>query len=99
MAWKGTERRKNTRGDFPIKVFIYSPAGGIISTYTKDISEKSVGVRLEEKLEKGVIVKLELYFEDSTISREGKVLWVKENIKEGKITFDMGIEFIEADSE
>lgn len=96
MDWEGKERRKFVRGDLPCKVFIYVPQGHIISSYTEDISQGGARVLLEERLDVGSFIAVEIYSDEEPLIRKGKVVWVKEKQgtnRLGTAWFDTGIEF------
>ena len=89
MKWKGPEKRRFTRGDFPCQVYIYTPDQKILSVFTEDISLGGIGVLLEEKLEEGAGVNVESHLLDGLVTRKGKVVRIQE--QDGQ--FFTGIEY------
>ena len=88
--WRGEEKRRFTRGDFPCKIYLYTPDQRIISLYTKDISRGGVGLMLDEKLDEGAVVNVESFLLDEHVTRKGKIVRVQE--QDGQ--YFIGIEFI-----
>lgn len=96
MTWDGTQRRKFVRGAIPFKLLIYTPEGHVLSTYTQNVSRIGVQVVIDEKLEIGSRITVDLYLEEESTKCEGRVVWVreKENPHDKEtFLFETGIEF------
>ena len=101
MLWKGMDRRRFPRANFPCLIRILQQGKGAdpILTHTEDISLGGVGVCIPNELElfEQIMIELDLIDGESPISCHGKVMWVVQH----KITdpikkpfFDTGIEFV-----
>jgi len=102
MLWKGMDRRRYPRANFPCLIRILQLGKGVepILTHTEDISIGGVGVSIPEELElfEPIMIELDLIDGEPPISCHGKVLWVvtsrSSDVKK-KSFFDTGVEFID----
>ena len=102
MLWKGMDRRKFPRANFPCLIRILQQGKGAdpILTHTEDISIGGLGVSIPEELElfEPIMIELDLIDGEAPISCHGKVLWVvpSKNLNVTKKPFfDTGIEFVD----
>lgn len=102
------ERRKFTRIKLKFKIIIAcdgrvlfgTPDNYGFHTFTENLSEDGVMVKLEQQLSDAAIVKLDLFItEKIPFKCKGSVIWTKkvnpENTKPD--TFETGIKFVELD--
>lgn len=103
-----SERRKYVRIMLKYKIIIVcdgkvlfgSPEDYVFHTFTENLSEDGVMVKLEQQLSNAAIVKLKLFVtENIPFECKGSIIWVKkvnpENTKPD--IFETGIKFIELD--
>ncbi|MFA5271901.1 MAG: PilZ domain-containing protein [Candidatus Omnitrophota bacterium] len=98
IDYRGIEKRRFIRAQFPCVIKIYTLHEHIITTHTENISAGGVRVIIEEKLEIGSTVGLQIQIRDHTVSCKGRVVWVvdkKSPYKQGVGYQDTGIEFYE----
>ena len=98
MNWDGLDRRRFVRGVIPFKVFIHLPGDKVINGYADDFSQVGMRISLQDQLEVGSIINLEIYlYEDADpISCQGKVIWVKQkssSLDKDVYLFETGIDF------
>jgi len=82
------------------KVLLGSPDGYVFHTFTENLSEEGVMVKLEQKLSGAAIINLSLFItEKFPFKCKGSVAWAKkvnpENTKPD--VFETGIRFVELD--
>lgn len=101
MLWKGQDRRRFPRSNFPCLIRIQQQGKGAepILTHTEDMSVGGVGVSIPLELElfEPVMIELDLIDGDVPICCFGKVLWVVPARKDDgseKVFFDTGLEFV-----
>ncbi len=97
------ERRKYARLTVPLEVN-YSIEGkdnAQYKTVAKNISPNGAMLSMEGELPKGAILDLEIKIPDSPkpIPVKVRVVWSKEESREGKKTYHAGLEFIEIPEE
>ncbi|MBF0122746.1 MAG: PilZ domain-containing protein [Candidatus Omnitrophica bacterium] len=104
MLWKGMDRRRFPRANFPCLIRILQQGKGVapILTHTEDISIGGVGVCIPDELElfEAIMIELDLIDGETPVSCHGKVMWVvqhKSSESTKKPFFDTGIEFITMD--
>ncbi|MCM8786927.1 MAG: PilZ domain-containing protein [Candidatus Omnitrophica bacterium] len=100
MSWEGIEKRRFVRANYPCRVIIYAPQTHTIFTHTENIGGGGIRVIIEEKLNIGEMVGLELYLfeEKEPILCKGRVVWVVEKesrYRKNLFFFDTGLEFSE----
>lgn len=98
--WRKDERRSAERLDasLEVKYFINGKSADVKSV---DISAKGIKLTLDEKIEKGVLLRLEIKIPDSghVVRANGEVAWSREAVEDetasgGKRFFNTGIKFI-----
>jgi len=98
MEWKGEERRRFPRANFPCKITVVSPIR-YLNSHTDNISEGGIRVLLEEKLSPYSIVGIEIFVDKGkSIRCKGRIVWVKEKVnplENTPVMYDTGIEFAE----
>jgi len=96
MNWKGTEKRRFVRVEYPCQITIRYE-NNIITTYSENISEGGIRAILEEKLETHSFVNLEISgVKKEAIFCKGEVRWVTERETPGRAPlsfYDTGIQF------
>lgn len=100
MSWEGIEKRRFVRANFPCTIVIHAPKEHTVSTHTENIGAGGIRVLIEERLDIGVIVGLEIYLYEARepVICQGKVVWLvqKESLyRKHLIFFDTGFEFHE----
>ena len=98
MSWEGLETRRFVRANFPCEIVIFAPKQHTVSTHTENIGAGGVRVIIEERLDIGSLVRLQLYLYEETepIVCEGKIVWMVEKesrYRKNLVFFDTGIEF------
>ncbi|MCM8819248.1 MAG: PilZ domain-containing protein [Candidatus Omnitrophica bacterium] len=98
MSWEGVEKRRFVRANYPCRIVIYTPKEHTIFTHTENVGAGGIRVIIEEKLNIGEIVGLELYLfeEKEPIPCKGRVVWVVEKesrYRKNLFFFDTGFEF------
>ncbi|MFA5008147.1 MAG: PilZ domain-containing protein [Candidatus Omnitrophota bacterium] len=102
MYYDGVEKRKFIRVRFPCKILMYNFPEHTISTHTENISAGGVRVIIEEKIEIGAFVGIEVHLNENKIACKGKIVWVvdkKSPYRKGVFYHDTGIEFYEIGSQ
>ena len=98
MEWKGEERRRFPRANFPCKITVVSPIR-YLNSHTENISEGGIRVLLEEKLSPYSVVGVEIFVDKGkSIKCKARIVWVKEKInplEKVPVMYDTGVEFIE----
>lgn len=98
IDYRGIEKRRFIRAQFPCIIKIYTFHEHIITTHTENISAGGVRVIIEEKLEIGSTVGLKIQIKNYTVSCKGRVVWgvdKKSPYKQGVAYQDTGVEFYE----
>ena len=96
--WEGPERRSVERFDITLDVR-YFMDGGSAGTKSVDISTKGIRLLLDEKLEKGMPIKMEIKLPSQTdiIKVQGDIVWTEESPEDEKDSekrmFNTGIKF------
>lgn len=97
-GYKGQEKRKFLRVRLPCRIAIFNFPERSISAHTENISAGGVRVIMEERMEMGSTVGLEIHLNEKLISCKGKIVWVvdkKSHFKKNVCYYDTGIEFCE----
>lgn len=97
--WSGAERRSVDRYNVSLLVKYYMN-GTALDVKAKDISSRGIRLLLDEKIENGTSLRLEISLpgKDGVLKGRGKVVWVEE-AKEDEATspkrlFNTGIKFV-----
>ncbi len=88
----GSEKRKFVRAMVHCEIFIRSSSEHSIITYTENIGEEGIRVKIKKRLVNFSIVDLELQIENEKIVTIGKILYTV-NLKENPLYYATGIEF------
>jgi c-di-GMP-binding flagellar brake protein YcgR len=96
--WKGDERRGSERLNVSLEVK-YFINGKTANVKSMDISASGIRLTLDEKMERGTILRLEIKMpgQNRIIKASGEIVWSKEAAEEGKATkrlFNTGIKFL-----
>ncbi|MBI4395322.1 MAG: PilZ domain-containing protein [Candidatus Omnitrophica bacterium] len=97
MAWSGLDQRVFPRVSARCDITIHDRIGGKIKTKTQNLGAGGACVILNRELEKLSQVRLRLMLEDpdQPIECDGRVVWmVRSKEPSGKVSFDVGIEFL-----
>jgi len=96
--WSGNERRSVDRLDISLQVK-YIANGATLSTRSADISAMGIRLLLDEKIEKGSSLRMEIKLPDESylIRASGEVVWAEESKEDEKTSvkrfFNTGIKF------
>lgn len=96
--WNGTERRSLMRLNVSLEVKYFTNSKPIYAK-SVDISTKGIRLLLDEKIEKGTPLRLEIKLpgEEHLIKARGDVVWTEESIEDEKESakrlFNTGIQF------
>lgn len=98
MAWAGLDQRVFPRVSARCNISIRGEMGGGIEAKTQNLGAGGVCVILNRELEKLSQVHLRLSLEEAEppIECDGRIVWMVRSKEpaSGKVTFDIGIEFI-----
>ena len=99
MSWGGLDQRVFPRVSARCDISIHDRIGGPIKTKTQNLGLGGVCVILNRELEKLSRVHVHLILEEPNraVDCNGRVVWMvrsKEPVS-GKVTFDVGIEFLD----
>ncbi|MBL7156801.1 MAG: PilZ domain-containing protein [Candidatus Omnitrophica bacterium] len=98
--WDGGERRSVERLDISLGVR-YSMNGKKVEVKSADISTKGIKLLLDEKLERGTPLRLEIKLpeQDRIVKTRGEVAWTEESLEDEKNSsirlFNTGIKFFD----
>ena len=99
MSWGGLDQRVFPRVSARCDISIHDRMGGPIKTKTQNLGLGGVCVLLNRELEKLTRVHLHLMLDEpkQTIDCDGRVVWMVRSKEpaSGKVTFDIGIEFLD----
>lgn len=102
--WNGAERRSAERLGVSLQVK-YATNGKTTDVKSVDISTKGLRLILDEKIEKGTLLRLEIKVPDFNrlVKATGEVVWSNESSeakgKAGKRLFSTGVKFLKFDKE
>lgn len=96
--WDGSNRRSVDRYNITLKVKYYAN-GTPLAGHASDISTKGIKLLLDEKFEKGSLLRLEISLPNQPhiIRASGEVMWTEEATEDEKLSskrlFNTGIKF------
>ncbi len=96
--WSGSERRSIDRLNISLQVK-YFANGTALATQSADISARGIRLLLDEKIEKGSPLRMEIKLpdEECLVKASGEVVWSEESKEDEKISpkrlFNTGIKF------
>jgi len=96
--WNGGERRSVDRLNISLQVKYYAN-GSTLATQSADISARGIRLLLDEKIEKGSPLRMEIKLpeDDRLIQASGEVVWAEESKEDEKNSvkrfFNTGIKF------
>ena len=98
MVWKGIEKRRFIRANFPCKIVISTPSQHVIVTHTENIGAGGIRVIIDEKLDISSMVGLDIHLSNDLIKSKARIVWVVEagdSSHDRPLRYDTGIEFYE----
>ncbi|MBD3263617.1 MAG: hypothetical protein GF375_00765 [Candidatus Omnitrophica bacterium] len=96
MGWKGVEKRRFVRAQFPCRIIIHTPSEHVVSSHTENIGAGGIRVIIQENLDISTIVDLDIYLGDEPIVCKARIVWTveKKNPLSGEsLMYDTGLEF------